>query len=234
MTQGSWIDLPTHRSWLDSEATRLVDFATAAGHPVAGFAWLDEDGRPELDRPIQTWITARMTHVFSLAHLRGTPGAGPLTDHGVAALRGQFRDAERGGWYAELTPSGHPQTTTKRAYEHAFVVLAAASATAADRPGAAEVLEEALSVVEQRFWLESEGRCLEGWDRDWTATEEYRGANSNMHFVEAFLAAADVSGQSRWRERASVSTRSAISRVPERSAATTFATGPAAPTSASA
>jgi mannose/cellobiose epimerase-like protein (N-acyl-D-glucosamine 2-epimerase family) len=143
-----------------------------------------------------------MTHIFSLAHLRGTPGAGPLADHGVEALRGLFRDAERGGWYAELTPAGRPQTTAKRAYEHAFVVLAAASATAADRPGAAEILEEALSIVERRFWVDSDGRCLEGWDRDWTRTEEYRGANSNMHFVEALLAAADVSGDNRWRERA--------------------------------
>jgi mannose/cellobiose epimerase-like protein (N-acyl-D-glucosamine 2-epimerase family) len=202
VTQGSWTGLSTHRSWLDSEATRLVDFGSAAEHPVAGFGWLDEEGRLVPERPIQAWITARMTHVYSLAHLRGTSGAGLLADHGVAALRGQFRDADNGGWYAELTPAGHPQTTAKRAYEHAFVVLAAASATAADRPGAAEILDEALSVVEERFWLESDGLCLESWDRDWTKAEEYRGANSNMHFVEAFLAAADISGQERWRERA--------------------------------
>jgi mannose/cellobiose epimerase-like protein (N-acyl-D-glucosamine 2-epimerase family) len=202
VTPDSWIGIPTHRSWLDSEATRLVEFASESEHPVAGFAWLDDRGRPMPKRPIQAWITARMTHVFSLAHLRGTPGAGSLADHGVAALRGRFRDAEHGGWYPELTPDGQPQTTAKRAYEHAFVVLAAASATVADRPGAAELLEEALSIVDKHFWQDSEGRCLESWDREWTKPEEYRGANSNMHFVEAFLAAADVSGQDRWRERA--------------------------------
>jgi sulfoquinovose isomerase len=199
---GSWSDLRSHRAWLDDEAGRLLKFAAAAQHPVTGFAWLDVDGRPELHRPIQTWITARMTHVFALAHLRGTPGAGPLADHGLRSLSGPLRDVEHGGWYSALTPDGRLDATRKAAYEHAFVVLATASATVACRPGAAELLEEALSVVDQRFWSEAEGRCVESWDRAWATTEPYRGANSNMHFVEAFLAAADVTGDDRWRRRA--------------------------------
>jgi mannose/cellobiose epimerase-like protein (N-acyl-D-glucosamine 2-epimerase family) len=71
----SWSDLPSHRSWLDSEGDRLIDFAWAAVHPTAGFAWLDARGTPELDRPVHTWITARMTHAFALAQLASRAGA---------------------------------------------------------------------------------------------------------------------------------------------------------------
>jgi sulfoquinovose isomerase len=202
MMRGSWIDMPSHLAWLDAEGGRLLEFASAARHEGVGFSWLDADGRPQLDRPVETWITARMTHVFALGHLRGIPGAGPLAEHGVAALNGPVRDSRHGGWYSTLTPDGRPLDTRKAAYVHAFVVLAAASATAAEMRGAPELLEDSLSVVDRRFWSETEGRSLESWDEAWSEPEAYRGANSNMHLVEAFLAAADVTGDERWRRRA--------------------------------
>ncbi|RCV49552.1 N-acyl-D-glucosamine 2-epimerase [Marinitenerispora sediminis] len=192
------MDSDTHRAWLDEEGRRLTSFAAAAADPGGGFGWLTADGGLDRDRPTQTWITARMTHVFSLAHLRGEPGAGALADHGLAALRGPLRDHEHGGWFS----SADPAATEKAGYEHAFVVLAAASATAAARPGAADLLAEALDVVGTRFWEPREGRCLESWDRTWTEPEPYRGANSNMHMVEAFIAAGDVTGDPAWRQRA--------------------------------
>jgi sulfoquinovose isomerase len=203
LQSGSWTSLPAHRAWLDGEADRLLSFAEAAGSGTApGFAWLDDDGRPDPEQPPQLWITARMTHVFALAHLRGRPGAGLLVDRGLAALTGPFRDAEHGGWYSSLDSDGGPAATDKSNYDHAFVVLAAAGATAAGRPGAAELLREALEVVEEHFWRSDEGRSVESWDRTWTELEPYRGANSNMHTVEAFLTAAAVTGDDRWLTRA--------------------------------
>jgi sulfoquinovose isomerase len=203
LQSGTWASLPSHRAWLDGEADRLLSFAEAAGGWSApGFAWLDDDGRPDPGQPPQLWITARMTHVFALAHLRGRPGAGVLVDQGLAALTGPFRDAEHGGWFSSLTSDGAPATTDKSAYDHAFVVLAAAGATAAGRPGAQDLLDEALTVVEQHFWRPDEGRSVESWDRGWTELEPYRGANSNMHTVEAFLTAAAVTGDDRWLTRA--------------------------------
>ena len=93
-----------------------------------------------------------MTHVYALGHLLGRPDCAALVDHGVAALRGRFRDGVNGGWWARVSePTGRP-CTDKTAYEHAFVVLAAASATAADRPGARELLDEALTVLLDHFW----------------------------------------------------------------------------------
>jgi mannose/cellobiose epimerase-like protein (N-acyl-D-glucosamine 2-epimerase family) len=201
---GSWVDLPSHRAWLDTEGARLLDFAAGARLPGGGFGWLDRSGRLRPDGVAHTWITARMTHVFSLAHLRGVPGAGELADHGLAALSGRLRDAEFGGWFGAVGPEGRPVpgSDDKAAYQHAFVVLAASSATAAGRPVAADLLAEALSVMEARFWREDEGRMVESWDRGWTVLEPYRGGNSNMHAVEALTAAADVTGEGAWRRRA--------------------------------
>ncbi len=204
-----WPARPSHRRWLDAECDRLLDFAEASRHPQGGFAWLDDAGRPLLDRPVDTWITCRMTHVFACAHLMGRPGAGPLVDHGVAALTGPLRDSDNGGWYAG---TGADQQD-KRAYDHAFVVLAASSAAAAERPGGAELLAEALQVMDTRFWREDESMVADVWDRTWAQLEDYRGVNANMHAVEALLAAADVTGDLMWRRRATRITERVVDGV---------------------
>ncbi|KQW49208.1 N-acyl-D-glucosamine 2-epimerase [Nocardioides sp. Root1257] len=176
---------------LAEETDRLLEFARASVHPDGGFAWLDDDGRPELERPVELWITCRMTHVFALAHLMGRPYAAELVDHGIAALAGRFRDPAHGGWYAAVGPDG-PVTRTKTAYEHAFVVLAASSAAIAGRPGGEDLLAEALHVLDTRFWDEDAGMVVEEWDESWTTLDAYRGVNANMHTVEALLAVGDV------------------------------------------
>jgi sulfoquinovose isomerase len=43
---------------------------------------------------------------------------------------------------------------------------------------------------------------VESWNADFTESEPYRGANSNMHSVEAYLAAGDASGNPVWHARA--------------------------------
>ncbi|GAA2018610.1 AGE family epimerase/isomerase [Nakamurella flavida] len=175
--------------------------------PSGGFGWLDERGGVDDGHPVQTWITARMTYVYSLAHLRGRPDAAALADHGVAALTGLLADGRFGGWYAadpgpDTTDTTGDGARDKRAYETAFVLLAASAATAAGRPGAAELLDQAIAVIEGHFWREDDGLAVEVWDRPWQELEAYRGANANMHLVEACLAAADVTGNDVWRHRA--------------------------------
>ncbi len=191
----------THARWLEAEGDRLLLFGAASRHPDGGFAWLDAAGRPELDRPVELWITCRMTHVFSLAQMMGRPGAGPLADHGVAALRGRFRDAANGGWYAFVGPDG-PTVRSKTAYPHAFVVLAAASAACAGRPGAAALLDEALDVLLGHFWDDEHGMVVEEFDEAFAVVDPYRGVNANMHTVEALLSAADATGDAGLRDRA--------------------------------
>jgi mannose/cellobiose epimerase-like protein (N-acyl-D-glucosamine 2-epimerase family) len=165
----------------------LLDFAARSRLADGGFGYLGDDGRVVPDRPVETWIVARMTHVFGLAQLIGRPGAAELAGHGVAALAdGPLHDREHGGWRASTADD------SKAAYVHAFVVLAGATSTSAGVPGGRALLDEALAVWQTRFWDDDTGLAVEEWDRGWTTLEAYRGVNANMHGVEASLAAADA------------------------------------------
>ncbi|MDE1165114.1 MAG: AGE family epimerase/isomerase [Pseudomonas sp.] len=195
----SWLNAPAHRAWLTAEGQRLLQFAKAA-KLVDGFGNLDDRGVLKVGAYAETMNTARMTHSFAMAHVMGVPGCAALVDHGVKSLLGPLRDAKHGGWFAAAYHQDG--NTGKAAYLHAFVALAASSAVVADRPGAKALLEEAIKVIEQQFWCEEEGAMRESFRRDWSYEEAYRGANSNMHSVEAFLALADVTGKRRWLDRA--------------------------------
>ncbi|GAA0262480.1 AGE family epimerase/isomerase [Cryptosporangium japonicum] len=216
----SGIDSAEHRAWLDAERDRLFDFAERSKHPL-GFGWLTDDGTLDADHPLELWITCRMTHVFALATLLGRPGAAELTDHGVRALTENFRDRENDGWFASISADG-PVDDAKAAYPHSFVILAASSAAAAGRPGAEALLTDALAVNEQWFWREDDGMVVDSWNREFSTLDPYRGVNANMHTVEAYLAAADVTGDLVWQARADRITRRVLDwasgnewRIPE-------------------
>ena len=191
---------PGHVRRLAVETDRLLEFGAAA-RTMDGFGWLDDAGRLDVTRPTELWITCRMTHVHALGALLGRPGCAELADHGIAALAGAFGDPEHGGWFTSVDRDG-PVDTAKGAYPHAFVILAAASAAAAGRPGAAELLDAALDVSLRHFWDDDAGMVVESWDRTFSAAEPYRGGNAAMHTVEAYLAAADASGDRAWLDRA--------------------------------
>lgn len=195
----SWLNAPAHQQWLAAEGLRLLDFAKAAKLPE-GFGNLDERGHLSAHAQAETMNTARMTHSFAMAHIQGLPGFAELVDHGIAALRGPLRDALHGGWFAV---AGHRDGNTgKNAYLHAFVALAASSAVVAQRPDAQALLDDAIDIIDTYFWSEEEGAMREFFNQDWSEEEAYRGANSNMHATEAFLALADVTEDPRWLVRA--------------------------------
>ena len=191
---------PDHLDRLAQQRRSLRDLARAAQRPGGGFGWLGDDGTLDPAYGVELWITARMTHVAALAVLEGDTSFEAVVDHGVATFApdGLLHDPEHGGWFASVHGDGTPDVSDKRAYEHAFVVLAATSASAARRPGADDLLDRALQTYEQRFWRESDGLALDVWDRTWTDLEDYRGVNANMHSLEALLAAWDVTRDPRW------------------------------------
>ncbi|TMM04221.1 MAG: AGE family epimerase/isomerase [Actinobacteria bacterium] len=195
----SWLRSRSHRDWLASETTRLLEFARRA-RVEDGFGYLDADGAPDAGRARELWIATRMTHVFALGELLGHPGSRPLVDHGLAAI-GAFADREHGGWFSEVDRDG-PVRSVKEAYSHAFVLLAAASATVAGHDDGRSLLDDAISVVLERFWDEQDGASVDVWDRGWSQPEDYRGANANMHMLEAFLAVGDATGEPVWFARA--------------------------------
>lgn len=187
----------------------LLRFLVGSRHPL-GFGYLQTDGELDATRPVELWITCRMTHVAALGMLAaeepapGGPGPDRLAElagHGVAALLGPLRDQEYDGWFAAVDGTG-PVADAKQAYGHAFVVLAASSAVTAGVPRADELLAAATAVDLKRFWDDERGLGVEDWDRTWSRLEDYRGVNSNMHTVEAYLAAGDVTGDAVWHRRA--------------------------------
>jgi sulfoquinovose isomerase len=193
---------PGTAPWRRVEASRLLKFGRGAELPDGGFGWLGDDGAVDRTQPCPLYINARMTHVFALAHLQGIAGTDSLAASGIAAFTSRYSDSANGGWVAATDSSGRVVDSAKANYAHAHVLLAGASATAAGIPGAAAVLAAAAAAVEQHFWSDAEGCAVESWNADFTVSEPYRGANSNMHSVEAYLAAGDVTGDAVWHARA--------------------------------
>ncbi len=196
-----WLDQSDHQGWLIDQLRRQLRFARNFPHPAGGSAYLDPTGKPDLEQPVHTWITARMAHAYSLGHLAGIPGSLPLAARAIDGLQTRLRDRENGGWYASVGP-GAQIDDSKVAYAHAFVVFAAASATVAAMSGARELLDEALDTLQDRFWEEGPGMHADASNRDFTKRSAYRGVNANMHSVEALLSAADATRDPRWRARA--------------------------------
>ena len=145
-------------------------------------------------------------HCFALGSLLGRPGCGLLVEHGLRGLRERFRDARYGGWYAAVGPSRPDGTDTpadprKQAYGHAFVLLAACTAAQAGHD-THDLIQEASDVIAARMLDRPHGLYLEEWDRGWAVCSDYRGQNANMHLAEAFLAAADATGDEGYAGRA--------------------------------
>src|SRR5699024_3510327 len=150
-----WLASPAHARWLENEFDALAGFASEAG-TAHGFGYLDGAGEVIAARGHDLFLTCRTTPVFAHAHLLGRPGAASQVDHGIRSLTASFADP-RGGWFSALAADGTPTDETKAAYAHAFVILAAASATEAERPGGRDLLGQALAVSEEHFWREEEG-----------------------------------------------------------------------------
>ena len=185
---------PGTAEWRRAEASRLIEFGRAAALADGGFGWLGADGEIDVTQPRPLYINARMTYVFALAHLNGVAGADALAAAGIGALVTRYADGEHGGWFSSLDPAGNVIDTTKANYAHAHALLATSSAVAAGLPAADSALVAAAAAIDQHFWSDAEGCALESWNADFTELEPYRGANSNMHSVEAYLAAGDVTG----------------------------------------
>ena len=195
------ISTKENREFLKASCEELLNFGHRFPSPNGGSYYLGDDGTPWKDRNRETWITCRMAHVYSLGLMLGHEGSEELADAALKGLKGELHDEKNGGWYAGVTPEGDI-VPNKQCYAHAFVILAASSALTAGRPGAKELLEEALAVYDRHFWNEEEGLACDTWNTEFTVLDDYRGLNANMHTVEAFLAAGDVTGDKKYHIRA--------------------------------
>jgi len=194
------LDTAENKAFLQQVRDGLLAFGHKFPSPGGGSYYLGDDGTPWTERNRETWITSRMAHVYSIGTFLGHAGSEELADAALKGLRGELHDDENGGWYAGLT-ANNEILPTKQCYAHAFVILAASSGVLAGRPGAEELLKEAVELYDLRFWNEEEGLSCDTWNTEFTVLDDYRGLNANMHTVEAFLAAADVMKDEKYRVR---------------------------------
>lgn len=184
----------------------LLKFGAGAAN-AAGFGCLDMVGGLDNSKPTELYITGRMTHIYSLALLnkdfypeielqRDT--IQNLAQFGVQRLlEGSLVDDANGGWFDTF-----PATDIKSAYGHAFVMLAAASAVTAKIPNADKLLSQASRINLSYFYDVDENLVVDELNSDWSRTSSYRGLNSNMHTVEAYLAVGAATQDGLWFERA--------------------------------
>lgn len=191
-----------NRAFLKEIRDDLVRFGKAFASESGSSYYLDSDGKPMPEKDRETWITARMAHVYSMAAMMGYEGADGLAQMAINGLLGELSDKKDGGWYSAVDKDGNPRDE-KQCYAHSFVILAATSAMLAGVEGSDELLRQALEINDRYFWEEENGLVSDTWSTDFTENYPYRGINANMHTVEAYLAVADVIMFEDYRKRAS-------------------------------
>lgn len=205
-----WIESIEHNRWLSRELHALLDHGRSA-MALTGYGYFAEDGSLDTTRPVDLAITARMTFAYSLGNLLGIPGSRRFCDHGIRCLQTYFRDREYGGWFTNIEHAPSKDGTgipwkdggdRKWQYANAFLILAAATAATANRPGATELLRDALNNQEQYWWDEEAGATADQYNRDWSSSTPYRGSNALLHTAEAYMSAGEAIQEPIWIARA--------------------------------
>jgi sulfoquinovose isomerase len=199
-----WTSWASHRRWLLNEADKLLSFfADRSIDPQGGFYTLTTSGTPQDTRVKDLVSTARMVHCYSLATLLGYPDAERVAQQGLNALWELFLDDQQGGFYWSVDAEGAVVDGTKRAYGQAFALLAGSSAHQAGLEDGLRLIDAADQVLETHFWEPEASRYREEFSPRWDRISSYRGGNSNMHLVEALVAAFEATDDTRYLSRAS-------------------------------
>lgn len=186
---------------ITEQKASLLEFASnGALVALGGFGRLQADGSVSEKLGLETWINARMAYCFGLEVLAGNEKFRDKAELACHALTKMLKDEAHGGWVEAAGPEDI-SNPNKAGYAHAFVLLAASTLDAAKIAGAANLLRESIDVIEKHYWSEVEGACFESYNQDWSNLETYRGGNSNMHMVEAFMVCFDQTGDKKWLDR---------------------------------
>ena len=193
------------RRAFDADFDVLVAFASRSKARV-GFAFLRADGQVDLGRPLDARISARMTHVFALAQMRGIEGAAHLVSHGLAALAGPLR-APNGSWYAEVVPTSENSATpvprvifSQRA--QSAMIGATAAALMVGHNEARDLLADLEADQDQRWWDPCAGAVREEIEAATGKRSPLRRLSTNLDTAQAYLAAWEATGERVWFDRA--------------------------------
>ena len=193
------------RRAFDADFDALVAFVSRSKARV-GFAFLRADGQVDLGRPLDARISARMTHVFALAQMRGIEGAAHLVSHGLAALTGPLR-APNGSWYAEVVPTSENSATpvpraifSQRA--QSAMIGAAAAAVMVGHDEARDLLADLEADQDHRWWDPCAGAVREEIEAATGKRSPLRRLSTNLDTAQAYLAAWEATGERVWFDRA--------------------------------
>ena len=175
------------REWLFDRALPLW-WTTGGDLEKGGFyEKLNLDGTPcDINR--RTRVAARQVFSYALAGTMGYAGpTEPAIDHGLAWLSGPARNPETGMLYAVLTPDGAVVRGDFDFYDHAFAMLAYASAYSVRKDKALE----AAAVAIRDTIVHTYSHPVRGFEEANPRTLPLK-ANPHMHMFEACLAWIDA------------------------------------------
>ena len=184
------------RQWLFDHALPLWWDIGGDREKGGFFEKINLDGKPDdVDR--RTRVAARQVYSYALARRMGYPGDtdGPI-DQGLKWLSGPARNPETGMLYATLKPDGTVVRGEFDFYDHAFAMLAYASAFKV-RPHD-KTLEEAGVFIRDSI-LRDYSHPVRGFEESNPRTLPLK-ANPHMHMFEACLAWIEAGGDDKWRD----------------------------------
>ena len=195
---GTAAGLPS-KAWLrETLIPAWIDRAVRPGH--AGFVEMFDPADPDRDPgPVRTTlVTARLTYVFSHAHLLDPQGkALAAARHGFVFLRDACREGGESRFLHSVREDGTPIDARTDLYDLAFVLFAMAWYYRATRD------DQALAIANEVIgFIESEMAHPQGGFAEDTLGTLPRRQNPHMHLLEAFHALVEATGEQRWLDRA--------------------------------
>lgn len=201
---------PPSKAWL-REILIPAWIARAVRPGRAGFVEMFDPADPARDfGPVRTTlVTARLTYVFSHAHLLDPQSeALAAARHGFAFLRDVCREGGQGRFLHSVREDGTPVDARTDLYDLAFVLFAMAwyyRATQDDQ--ALAIADEVIGFIEREMV-----HPLGGFAEDTLGTQPRR-QNPHMHLLEAFHALAEATGEQRWLDHADAIVRLACEHL---------------------
>lgn len=189
----------TLRQWLFDHALPL--WWDIGGDLAKGgfFEKINLDGTPyDIDR--RTRVAARQVFSYALAGTMGYTGEtdAPI-DHGLAWLSGPAKNPDTDMLYAVLAPDGSVVRGEFDFYDHAFAMLAYASAYTVRKD---PVLEAAAVAIRDTI-VRDYSHPVRGFEEANPRTLPLK-TNPHMHMFEACLAWIEAGGDSKWRDIAAM------------------------------
>ncbi len=153
---------------------------------------LSMEGVPDLEATRRVRVQARQIFSFAKAIEMGWPGADKaraLVDKGVDYLNTKLRHPG-GGWVHTVDRNGAPVDDRRDLYDHAFIILAGATAyQVTGSETALQMANDAIAFIDTELKDHEHGGWLEG-----IPATLPRRANPHMHLLEAMLAYHDATG----------------------------------------